>query len=569
MRRREPSSGRWDEAVDEDPAPSAAALVDGSPVAIISADSVGTIVAWNSAAERLLGWTSLEVLGRELASVLQPEKASACPLKDVLRGAALNGAEIRLRTRTGAPVDVAVWTAPVLAPNHAVDGYQLVLTDSTERKRLEREHARQVQEEAELAETQRVLHQFEFLADATGDLSTSLDLQTTLVRAASVAVPELADWCMLHLLAPGGAIVTAARAASDRSLEPTLAELQRSYPPTPDGLSPGSQALRTGRSLLQREVTHEWLASMAVDARHLDLLERLAPISVMGIPLIARDRTIGAMTFASVRPGRYYDAHTMALAEALARRCALAIDNARLHAQTRDALRARDTFLSVASHELGGPLARLKLHTEVLLLAQARDSLDEALLVRSLGSIQRATNRLAAITQDLLDVARWQHGDQALRPVRLSFSRLVRDVVRGFKQHLNEEDRLVLHVARGRQTVVGDAVRLQQVCENILENAFKYSPEGGDVRVDLRPEGGGVLLRVADHGIGIPPGSTEMIFEPFGRAANAERRSLPGMGLGLYICRSTVERHGGRIWAESPGELQGTTVNVWLPGPAQ
>jgi signal transduction histidine kinase len=205
----------------------------------------------------------------------------------------------------------------------------------------------------------------------------------------------------------------------------------------------------------------------------------------------------------------------------------------------------------------------------VLLLAQARDSLDEALLVRSLGSIQRATNRLAAITQDLLDVARWQHGDQALRPVRLSFSTLVRDVVRGFKQHLNEEDRLVLHVARGRQTVVGDAVRLQQVCENILENAFKYSPEGGDVRVDLRPEGGGVLLRVADHGIGIPPGSTEMIFEPFGRAANAERRSLPGMGLGLYICRSTVERHGGRIWAESPGELQGTTVNVWLPGPAQ
>jgi signal transduction histidine kinase len=259
----------------------------------------------------------------------------------------------------------------------------------------------------------------------------------------------------------------------------------------------------------------------------------------------------------------------MALAEALARRCALAIDNARLHAQTRDALRARDTFLSVASHELGGPLARLKLHTEVLLLAQSRNSLDEALLVRSLGSIQRATNRLAAITQDLLDVARWQHGDQALRLVRLNFATLVREVVRGFKQRVNEEHRLVLHVARGRRTVVGDAVRLQQVCENILENAFKYSPDGGDVRVDLRPESGGVLLRVADHGIGIPPGSTDMIFEPFGRAANAERRSLPGMGLGLYICRSTVERHGGRIWAESPGELQGTTLNVWLPGPAQ
>jgi signal transduction histidine kinase len=116
---------------------------------------------------------------------------------------------------------------------------------------------------------------------------------------------------------------------------------------------------------------------------------------------------------------------------------------------------------------------------------------------------------------------------------------------------------------------MGDAARLEQVCENLLENAFKYSPDGGDVRVDLRSHSGGVLLQVSDHGIGIPIGSTEMIFEPFGRAANAEQRGLPGMGLGLYICRSTLERHGGRIWAESAGEMQGTTLNVWLPGPSQ
>jgi PAS domain S-box-containing protein len=569
MRRLEPGSPSWHHAVGENRAPSAAALVDGSPVAIISTDCLGAVTAWNPAAAQLLGWVSDDVLGAQLTSVLQAEDECSLPLAEVFRGRALNGAETCLRTRSGELVDVAVWTAPVLAPDGAVDGYQLVLIDIAERKRWERERSHQLQEKAERAETQRVLHQFEFLADATGELSTSLDLQMTLARAASVAVPELADWCTLHLLAPGGATVTAARAAADPSLEATLAELQRSYPPTPDGMSPASQALRTGRSLLQREVSHDWLASTALDARHLDLLERLAPVSVMGIPLIARDRTIGAMTFASVTPGRYYDATTMALAEALARRCALAIDNAQLHAETRDALRARDTFLSVASHELGGPLARLKLHTEVLLMAQSRHSLDEALLERSLGSIQRATNRLAAITQDLLDVARWQRGALALRPVRLNFAMLIREVVRGFKQRLTDEDHLELHVARGRHIVVGDAVRLQQVCENILDNAFKYSPDGGDVRIDLWSEGGGVLLRVADHGIGLPPGSTELIFEPFGRAANAERRSLPGMGLGLYICRSTVERHGGRIWAESAGELQGTSINVWLPGPAQ
>ncbi|HTD76085.1 MAG TPA: ATP-binding protein, partial [Chloroflexota bacterium] len=481
----------------------------------------------------------------------------------------LNGAEMRLRTRSGELVDVAVWTAAVRGADGSLEGYQVVMAGIAERKRLEDERVRQLQVEATRAETQRILHQFEFLAGAAGDLSTSLDLEATLQRAASAAVPELADWCTVHLLAPGGAIVTAARAAADPALESSLAELQQFYPPTPNGLSPSSQALRTGHPVMQADVSHEWLASTALDARHLSLLERLAPVSVMGIPLIARDRAIGAMTFASARPGRHYDAVSLALAEALARRCALAIDSARLHAQTRDALRARDTFLSVASHELGGPLARLKLHAEVLLLAQSRHSLDEALLERSLGSIQRATNRLAAITQDLLDVARWQRGDLTLRPTRLNVARVVTDVVRRCQQRLSEEHHLALHVSRGRHLVIGEAARLEQVCENVLENAFKYSPDGGDVRVDVRSEGGGVLLRVSDHGIGIPLGSTEMIFEPFGRAANAERRGLPGMGLGLYICRSTVERHGGRIWAESAGELQGTTINVWLPGPAR
>jgi two-component system, OmpR family, sensor histidine kinase VicK len=201
----------------------------------------------------------------------------------------------------------------------------------------------------------------------------------------------------------------------------------------------------------------------------------------------------------------------------------------------------------------------------VLQLAQARHSLDEQLLKRSLGSIQRASNRLAAITQDLIDVARWHRGDLVLRPTRLSFARLVRDVVRGFQDRADQDRKIALRVARGSHVVLGDAGRLEQVCENILENAFKYSPDGGEVRVDVRSESGGVLLAVQDHGIGLPVGSAEMIFEPFGRAANAERRGLPGMGLGLYICRNIVEQHHGRIWASSQGEGSGTLVSVWLP----
>jgi signal transduction histidine kinase len=98
-----------------------------------------------------------------------------------------------------------------------------------------------------------------------------------------------------------------------------------------------------------------------------------------------------------------------------------------------------------------------------------------------------------------------------------------------------------------------------------VDNAVKYSPDGGEVRLALRQEGEGVLLRVQDEGIGLPPGAAAAIFEPFGRADNAERRHLPGLGLGLHICRGIIERHGGRIWAESAGEGRGTTVSIWLP----
>src|SRR6185295_5856722 len=111
----------------------------------------------------------------------------------------------------------------------------------------------------------------------------------------------------------------------------------------------------------------------------------------------------------------------------------------------------------------------------------------------------------------------------------------------------------------------GDADRLEQVVSNLLENAIKYSPDGGPVRVELGQQNAEIVLAVRDEGIGLPGDTTETIFRPFGRAPNAAQRNLPGMGLGLYICRNIVERHGGRIVARSAGEGLGTTVEITLP----
>jgi PAS domain S-box-containing protein len=543
-----------------------AALVMASPVGVIGLDPSGAVQEWNPAAARLFGLGRSDVLGRELATLLEDERGRPPRVVELLRGSTFNGVEMRLRTRRQGMTDVAMWSAPLLAEDNSLEGSLVIVADITERKRLDAERKRRLSEEAKLAETETLLDRLSFLADASGDLSSSLDLDSTLQRVAAVAVPKLADWCTVHLLTSSGSIETVARAVADPALESGVKELQQHYHPIAGGLSPGAQALRSGQPVLVSEVTHEWLASTATNAEHLRCLEELAPRSVMGIPLIARGRFLGAMTFASTTPGRAYDAASLALAEALARRCALAIDNARLHRETRDALHSRETFLSIASHELGSPLARMKVHADVLMLAHAHGALDDALLARSLGSIQRATNRLASITQDLLDVARWRGGDLPLQPSRVDLGKVVRQLVAGYQDRVDDKRRLTVRVARGRHPALVDVNRLEQVCENLLDNAFKYSTEGGKVQVEVRSERGGVLLQVRDAGIGLPAGAADIIFEPFGRAANAEQHSVSGMGLGLHICRTIVERHGGRIWAESPGELQGTTMNVWVPG---
>jgi signal transduction histidine kinase len=114
-----------------------------------------------------------------------------------------------------------------------------------------------------------------------------------------------------------------------------------------------------------------------------------------------------------------------------------------------------------------------------------------------------------------------------------------------------------------------DPSRLEQVLDNFLSNSVKYSPSGGEIRVTIATDASGVSIAVADQGIGLPGGQTASIFEPFGRAPNASAQQIPGLGLGLAICRQLIEAHGGRVWATSPGEERGTTVGLWVPFSAQ
>jgi signal transduction histidine kinase len=316
---------------------------------------------------------------------------------------------------------------------------------------------------------------------------------------------------------------------------------------------------------LVREVADATLAQIAEDAEHLALLRALQLSSLLYVPLQARGRTLGVLAlFTTAASRRRLGSDDLALVDEIGSRAALAVDNARLYAQAREAIRARDEFLSLASHELRNPVAALSGAAQLLTRARLRGQLDDARIDRYVGSIERTAAHLVGLTEDLLDVGLLQQGRLPLRFREVDLADLVRGAAARQQTH-GDLQRFRFDLACEPCTIVADAHRLEQVLTNLLDNAAKYSLRGEPIDVELVADDPGVLLTVRDRGIGLPPGSEEHIFEPFGRAPNATERNIPGLGLGLYICRQIAERHGGRLWAESAGQDQGTSLRLWLP----
>ena len=288
-------------------------------------------------------------------------------------------------------------------------------------------------------------------------------------------------------------------------------------------------------------------------------------------------------TDGSSEMGRWFDVYATRVGGEKSRRVALLFTDitARKEAETErerlllaeraareaaeEAVSARDTFLSIAAHELRTPLTGLKGGAQLLLRRQGRGQLGPDRLRAGLDDLNRAIDRLTALTDDLLDVARLRTGQLPLVPHSLDLVALASEALRRVHDRADDGHHLVLDAAPDLPTVLADTARVDQVFTNLLDNAVKYSPAGGTITVLVRTMEDGVAVSVRDAGIGLPPGTEEAIFAPFGRAENAAASNLPGMGLGLYICRNIVERHGGWMRATSAGAGAGTTMTFWLP----
>jgi signal transduction histidine kinase len=286
--------------------------------------------------------------------------------------------------------------------------------------------------------------------------------------------------------------------------------------------------------------------------------------AVMSTPIVAGGRRLGVLSLSAERPPIFAQSD-MELAELLADQAAVILESralidhaARVQAQ-EEAMRLKEDFVSAAAHDLKTPLTTVVAQAEFLERKALRDP-SAPVDVQGLQRIVREGKRLAALVTDLLDAARLEQGRLLAEREPVDLGSLVSEVVARQQPAAHATDVDV----RGAVVGVYDRRRIEQLVENLVENAKKYSPEATPVQVTVWQQDGEARVSVKDHGIGIPPTDLPKIFERFSRASNVDDRRFHGMGLGLYICRGIVEEHGGRIWAES--EIgKGSTFHVALP----
>ncbi|AKJ04454.1 PAS domain S-box-containing protein [Archangium gephyra] len=513
--------------------------------ATLAVDEHQRIRLFNDGAEATFGYTRSEVVGAPL-DMLLPERhreAHRQHLERFGKGPAqarhMGGrGEVSGRRKNGEQFPLEACIARLGEGPERL--YIVSLRDVTERHRIEREQR--------------------FLAAAGALLAESIDYEATLRQVARLAVPDLADSCVVYLRTPEGRVEIAAVEHVEPHQAGFLQEVRRRYPVRLDAPSGAGYVIRTGQSELVREVSVEHLRALATDEEHHRLVLRLGLRSYICVPLCARGEVLGAILLLMVEQSqRRQGPEDLALAQELARRAALAIDNARLYRTAQEATRARDEMLGVVAHDLRNPL-----HAILLQAHRLGRKLKAAMLPEPVqgvvSNIEVSVRRMDRLVEDLLTVTRMDSGRLLVRPTRESPETLVNEALGGARP-LAERHELRVVVGSELPQVLADKDRVLQVFSNLLGNALKFTPLEGSVEVGAALEGTHVCFWVRDSGPGIPPEHQPRVFDRFWQADARDKR---GAGLGLAICKGLVEAHGGRIWVEStPGE--GSSFRFTLP----
>ncbi|MGC4119701.1 MAG: GAF domain-containing protein [Myxococcales bacterium] len=398
-----------------------------------------------------------------------------------------------------------------------------------------------------------------FFAETSRILTESLEYQEVLRRLAHLVVRQIAEWCMIDVL-EGGTVRRLVGEHADPSKLPVLRDLQERYPCRLDSVHPAARVFRTGEPYLLREASEDDLRGHCEDEGHLALIHQLGTRSVLSVPLVLRGRVLGVLTLCSGTGRRRYGPPDVELAQELADRAVIAIENAQLFQEVQRAVEVRDEFLMIASHELRTPLNSLQLVVQGLHRGERHASSEQR--SAALAIAERQVKRLNRLVQELLHVSRIQAGRWPLHLEEVDLAGVVAEVAERFEAELARA-RCALSV-RAPGPIIGrwDRSKLEHVLSNLLANAVKFGAGKPIAIVAEEAAQQTARLVVTDQGIGIPADRLPHIFERFERAVSA--REYGGLGLGLYIARSIVESLGGTLRAVSTLG-SGSTFTVVLP----
>jgi PAS domain S-box-containing protein len=502
----------------------------------------GKVTSWNPGAERMKRYKAEEIIGAPFSRFFPPEQVKeGIPQQMIQRAAAEGHSEYEgwLHRKGGVPFWGNVGLSAVLDEEGHLRGLTNVARDLTERMRAERAMS--------------------FLADVGRVLAGSLDYRTTLDRVAQLATRELAQVCIVEVV-EGTSLQRVAVAQVDEPLSALVEKALRRMPSEAQ-LSHGvARVVQTGQSELIPEVSNTDKLGVALGLEDPNILRDLQVQSYMCVPLTARGKTFGAMVLVATAH-RHYVADDLLLAEELARRAALAIDNARLYEQAQTAIRMREEVLAVVSHDLRNPLSTIRTGAAQL-LAEAQGDEQRARTARIAERLGRASERMLHMIRDLLDFSSIEAGKLRIELTEHDSAALVTEVVEMLQPLAAEKGvRLASNVEGPPLTVRCDRERVMQVLSNLIGNSIKFTGEGGSVTVRSRGEGDRVLFSVNDTGPGIAEEDRAHIFDRYWQARSRNRESL---GLGLAISKAIIDSHGGRIWVESTVSV-GTTFFFTLP----
>lgn len=514
-------------------------LYDFSPIGYASLDEKGIIEEINITGGKLLGENPHKLVGRSFAGFISKSDVDAFNdhLQRCKRSRQKRSTELRLSTPNGAETDVQLFTTVTQDADRHTLQFRVAIIDITQRRRAENA-ASETQKKleqmvaertAELTSERRQREDAQqFLYEASSVLGMSLDYEITLRTVARASIPHLADGSAVDIVREDGSLkrISVAHVQPDKESDLWKAE----------GTRESANAIRMGQSQLHDKN--------------------------MCVPLIIRGKAIGAIHLEVERLDRHYNLFDLALAEDLADRAAIALDNATLYMKELEANRLKDDFLALVSHELRTPLTPI---LGAIYKLRASRSADEDLQT-ALDMIERNARAQARIVEELLDISRITTGkmDFSRRPTDLlSIIQTAIDVVRPSTEALG----IGLHefLEDPKRLIWCDRDRIQQVIWNLLSNAIKFTRQGGVIEVRLTNSPGWAHIRISDTGVGISSDFLPYLFERFRQAGSFTTRMHGGLGVGLSIVRYIVERHGGTVRADSAGEGHGANFVVDLP----